>query len=104
MILALVIVPTLAGIGAFFVRPDGLRRGLLLLVALAHAGMTASAWVARPGPALGGWLAQAAHLRRRAVATVTVLFQNRLDVPHVINLGSIGLRSVLGLGKPGEYF
>ena len=56
MILALVIVPTLAGIGAFFVRADGIRRGLLLLAALAHAGMTASAWVAKPSPALGGWL------------------------------------------------
>lgn len=56
MILALVIVPMLAGIGAFFVRADGIRRGLLLLAALAHAGMTASAWVAKPAPALGGWL------------------------------------------------
>ena len=57
MILALVIVPALAGIGAFFVRADGIRRGLLLVAALAHAGMTASAWIAKPVPALGGWLA-----------------------------------------------
>jgi hydrogenase-4 component F len=57
MILALVIVPTLAAIGAFFVRTDGIRRGLLLLAALAHAGMTASAWAAKPAPVLGGWLA-----------------------------------------------
>lgn len=57
MILAIVFVPTLAGIVAFFVRSDRVRRGLLLLAALTHAGMTASAWVAKPPPALGSWLA-----------------------------------------------
>jgi hydrogenase-4 component F len=56
MIPALILLPVLAGFAAFFVRAAVLRRGLLVLTALAHAGLTAAAWVRRPGPALGDWL------------------------------------------------
>ena len=33
------------------------RRALLLVTALAHAGLTLAAWVLRPGPSRGGALA-----------------------------------------------
>lgn len=57
MILALVLIPFIAGLLAFLVRPDNYRRGLLLLTALGHFGLTALVWSVRPGPALYGWLA-----------------------------------------------
>jgi hydrogenase-4 component F len=56
MILALVLVPFCAGLVAFSLRSDTLRRALLLGTALVHAGMTASAWAVRPRPAGAGWL------------------------------------------------
>jgi hydrogenase-4 component F len=56
MILALVLIPTLAGLATFFIRPDGPRRALLVATAVAEAALTAAAWIARPAPALGGWL------------------------------------------------
>jgi hydrogenase-4 component F len=57
MILALVLIPTLAGLAAFFIRPDGPRRVLLMATAVVEAALTAAAWLARPSPVLGGWLA-----------------------------------------------
>lgn len=57
LILALVLTPTFAGIAAFAVRADFLRRALLLFTAVAHAGMTAACWVVRPPPVFNGWLA-----------------------------------------------
>ena len=57
MILALVLVPTLAGIAAFVIRWDQLRRVLLLLTGIAHLVMTVVCWVVHPAPALNGWLA-----------------------------------------------
>lgn len=57
MIEALVLLPTLAGLGAFLIRSDGVRRGLLVLTALLHTGVASAAWVARPAPIWGGWLA-----------------------------------------------
>lgn len=56
MILLLVLIPALAGLTAFVVRPDWLRRLLLVAVALAHAGLTGYAWVHKPAPVFGGWL------------------------------------------------
>jgi len=53
---ALILLPVLAGTGAFFLRVDRLRRGLLVAAAVGHAGLTVAAWVRRPGPALRGWL------------------------------------------------
>ncbi len=50
LILALVLTPTLAGIAAFAIRADRLRRALLILTAIVHAGLTAACWVVRPSP------------------------------------------------------
>jgi hydrogenase-4 component F len=57
MILALILVPALCGVLAFFVHPTSLRRGLLLGAALAHCGLTILAWRSRPDVVLAGWLA-----------------------------------------------
>jgi hydrogenase-4 component F len=57
MILALILIPTLAGLLAFVVRPHRPRRLLLVGAALAHLGLTAAAWVEAPAPLLYGWLA-----------------------------------------------
>ncbi|HWO56394.1 MAG TPA: proton-conducting transporter membrane subunit [bacterium] len=56
MILLVVIVPVLASLAAMAVRHTRARRALLILVATAHAALTAGAWVVRPEPALGGWM------------------------------------------------
>jgi hypothetical protein len=47
MIFALVLVPTLTGAAAFFIRADHVRRGLLVATALTQAGLTAAAWANR---------------------------------------------------------
>ncbi|HKW30342.1 MAG TPA: proton-conducting transporter membrane subunit [Verrucomicrobiae bacterium] len=57
MILALVILPLLAGLMAFVLPQPALRRGLLVGTGLAHAAIAAICWQATPAPALGGWLA-----------------------------------------------
>jgi hydrogenase-4 component F len=57
MIPALILVPALAGLAALAIRAHPARRALLLATALAHAGLTALAWVERPEPLLDGWLA-----------------------------------------------
>lgn len=57
MIEALVLLPTLAGLGAFLIRSDGVRRGLLVLTAMVHFGLVVVAWLHRPDPIWGGWLA-----------------------------------------------
>jgi hydrogenase-4 component F len=56
MILALLLLPALAGIVALFLRLDTLRRALLILVAVAHTSLTAATWVLQPSAALDGWL------------------------------------------------
>jgi hydrogenase-4 component F len=57
MIPAILLVPLLAGGAAFFLRSDGLRRGLLLVAASAHAGLTLVAWHMPPRSQYGGWMA-----------------------------------------------
>ena len=42
---ALILAPLCAGLLAFWWRSDGPRRALLVLTALAHAGLTIAAWV-----------------------------------------------------------
>jgi hydrogenase-4 component F len=56
MILAIVILPLLAGAAAFFLRNDRIRRPLLVLTALAHSLLTGTAWILRPPTAMRGWL------------------------------------------------
>ena len=56
MIVALLLVPVVAAVIAYFLRADGPRRAVLVLAALAHAALTAATWVVTPAPAWGGWL------------------------------------------------
>jgi hydrogenase-4 component F len=56
MLLALLLLPTGAGLMAFVMRADGGRRALLLLTALLHFGLTVMTWISPPLPLLGGWL------------------------------------------------
>ncbi len=56
MILLLVFLPLVAGLAAWFIRSNRLRRLLLIAVALIHLGLTGLAWIDRPGPVFSGWL------------------------------------------------
>ncbi len=56
IILALVLIPALAGLTSFVTRRNDLRRGLLVAVAIGHAALTALAWYLRPEPIMDGWL------------------------------------------------
>jgi hydrogenase-4 component F len=73
MILALLLVPTLAGAMALVLRPDAPRRALLMLAALAHATLTTAVCMVPPPPALGGWLALDAP-GRLFLAVTSLLF------------------------------
>lgn len=54
--LALVLVPAAAAVTAFSVRPDGPRRMILILTAVAHSGGTAVLVFSRRGrPPRRGW-------------------------------------------------
>ncbi len=55
-LLALVLVPTVAGLVAFLIQTDRLRRVLLLVAALLHTGITLTTWFTPSPPAVGGWL------------------------------------------------
>ena len=57
MLLGLVLIPTIAGLLAFAIRSDGVRRGLLCATAVLHVGLTVASWVTPPEPLLGGWFA-----------------------------------------------
>jgi hydrogenase-4 component F len=56
MILALLLIPTVAGAVVYFLRRTGARRTLLAVAACAHAALTAGTWWAEPPSALGGWV------------------------------------------------
>jgi hydrogenase-4 component F len=56
-LLALPLLPFVAGGLVFMVRAHPLRRALLVLTALLHLGLTINAWATRPAPTPGGWLA-----------------------------------------------
>jgi hydrogenase-4 component F len=56
MILALVLIPTLAGLTSFVTRRNDLRRILLVAVAGAHSVLTVVVWIWRPEPIMDGWL------------------------------------------------
>ncbi len=57
MTVALWLVPVLGGIVALLPWPAAARRVLLAAVAIAHLAMVIFAWVDRPAPMLGGWVA-----------------------------------------------
>jgi len=73
MIPSLLLIPAVAGVLAYFMRRAGPRRALLVLAAVAHAGMTAATWVVGPAPAWGGWLALDA-LGRMFLTITSALF------------------------------
>jgi hydrogenase-4 component F len=56
MILALLLIPAVAGATAFFVRPATPRRAILVVAALAHAALAGATWWVEPSAVLGGWL------------------------------------------------
>lgn len=56
MLAVLILIPVLAGAAGFLLRSNGIRRGVLLLAAASHGGLTLSMWIRRPGPLFGGWL------------------------------------------------
>ncbi|MGC9195704.1 MAG: proton-conducting transporter membrane subunit [Syntrophobacteraceae bacterium] len=56
MILFLVFLPLVAGLAAWFIRSNRLRRLLLIAAAITHLGLTGHAWIDRPGPVFSGWL------------------------------------------------
>jgi hydrogenase-4 component F len=56
LILALVLLPALAGCLAFALRARRAREGVLVGTALVHAGLVALAAHTRPGPMLDGWI------------------------------------------------
>ena len=57
LVWTLILVPTLAGLAALFIRHNGLRRGLLVATAAVHLVLTATCW-SRPGAwVVNEWLA-----------------------------------------------
>jgi formate hydrogenlyase subunit 3/multisubunit Na+/H+ antiporter MnhD subunit len=56
MVLALVLLPAAAGVLAFLLRSDSLRRTLLVGTSLAHAGIVVACLVAGGGAGPGEWL------------------------------------------------
>jgi hydrogenase-4 component F len=56
MILALLLVPLVSGVAAFWWRHDAGRRALLIVAALVHSGVTAATWRWQPTPLVDGWL------------------------------------------------
>lgn len=73
MIALLVLIPACAGIAAFFIASDRLRRGLLISAALAQTVLSLATWVIPPAPALGAWLAEDA-LGKLIETLTSVLF------------------------------
>jgi hydrogenase-4 component F len=55
MLLGLLLIPIVAGLLAFVIRSDSLRRGLLFSTALVHTGLMVAAWGTPPAPLLEGW-------------------------------------------------
>jgi hydrogenase-4 component F len=57
MIWALLLVPAIAGLAALAIRPNWLRRTLLVLVAVTHTGLVAKCWIEQPAAVVSGWMA-----------------------------------------------
>jgi hydrogenase-4 component F len=73
MILLLILIPALAGVAAFFIASDSLRRGLLVSTAIVQFSISAGTWLAKPAPVLGGWLNEDA-LGRLFLTLTSLLF------------------------------
>jgi hydrogenase-4 component F len=57
MLSALILLPFIAGIAAFAIRRNRVRRALLVGTAIIHFGMVVRAWISRPDPMFNGWIA-----------------------------------------------
>lgn len=57
MLLSLLLLPTIAGLLAFAIRADALRRGLLCVTAVLHTALMVATWISPPAPLLNGWFA-----------------------------------------------
>lgn len=73
MILLLLLIPTLAGLWAFFIRSDSYRRSLLVSVAAVHAALSLVTWVNPPAPVFGGTLSEDA-IGRLFLTLTSILF------------------------------
>jgi hydrogenase-4 component F len=56
LILALILIPAIGGVAAFFLPGSTSRRAMLMSVAAAHFVGTGAAWWRAPEPAIAGWL------------------------------------------------
>jgi hydrogenase-4 component F len=84
VIAALLLLPTLAGIAAFVLRADRMRRTLLLIAATAHLALVAACWAARPAAAARGWMAlDAAGLLFLTVTSVLFLAASAYAVGYL---------------------
>ena len=93
MILALILMPAVAGAVAFFIRPHGLRRALLILAALAHTALTAVAWtMGTDSPACGDWLMlDAPGLLFLSITSVLFLAASLYAVGYLAHEGQHGV-------------
>ncbi len=73
MIVLLVLIPALAGVAAFFIWSDSLRRILLVCTATVQFALSVATWIVPPAHALDGWLAEDA-LGRLFLTLTTLLF------------------------------
>lgn len=73
ILLALLLVPALAGVWTFFLKQDALRRAVLVLAASAHSAVTAAVWLLPPTSIWDGWLALDA-LGRLFLSITSTLF------------------------------
>jgi len=73
MIAALLLLPVLAAVITFLLRPDAPRRVLLVATAFGHTAITAGTWVVQPASVLGGWL-QLDGLGRLFLSITSALF------------------------------
>ncbi len=56
IILALILIPALAGLASFVIRSNRTRRVMLVAAAAIHLALTAAVWLHRPDPIFDGWL------------------------------------------------
>lgn len=89
MVLALLLVPLVCGLVAFLIRPNGPRRALLLLAAMAHCGLAVACWRHAPEPLIDGWI---------AVDSVSLLFLSIIAVVFLM----ASIYAVGYLGREGS--
>jgi hydrogenase-4 component F len=99
MIWALLLVPTIAGLLAFLLRPNWPRRVLIVLTAGTHSGLVVACWIKRPAPPLNGWSTLYGWM---AIDAASLLF---LSITSVIFLAAAvyAVSYLAGEAKPGKH-